>query len=177
MSTFASHECKSNKKMGKRFAFLNKNFALAAIVVLLAVAVFLSIGRPVSFANKMAEREKEVKQRLVEIRTAEENYRRITGLYTANLDTLVTLGLLKEGHQMIPGSKGLPFQAAVNTVEMPSGRTVPIMECGARYDEYLAGLDVHEIAERIESADAEARYPGLKIGDLTSPNDNKGNWE
>lgn len=163
--------------MGKRFAFLNNNFALAAIVVLLAVAVFLSIGRPVSFASKMAEREKEVKQRLVEIRTAEENYCRATGHYTANLDTLVTLGLLKEGHQTIPGSKGRPFQVAVNTVQMPSGRMVPIMECGARYDEYLAGLNEHEIAAQIERADAEARYPGLKIGDLTSPNDNKGNWE
>ena len=43
MRNFASHECKSNKKMGKRCAFLNHNFALAAMVVLLAVAVFLSV--------------------------------------------------------------------------------------------------------------------------------------
>ena len=78
---------------------------------------------------------------------------------------------------MIPYGNGQPFQAAVNVVKLPSGRMVPIMECGARYDEYLAGLDEHEIAAQIECADAEARYPGLKIGDLTSPNDNKGNWE
>lgn len=177
MRNFASHECKSNKKMGKRCAFLNNNFALAAMVVLLAVAVFLSVARPVSFAGKMETREKEVKQRLLEIRNAEENYRHATGHYTASLDSLVKLGLLKEGHQMIPYGNGQPFQAAVNIVKLPSGRMVPIMECGARYDEYLAGLDEHEIAAQIERADAEARYPGLKIGDLTSPNDNKGNWE
>ena len=125
----------------------------------------------------METREKEVKQRLLEIRNAEEKYRRATGHYTASLDSLVKLGLLKEGHQMIPYGNGQPFQAAVNIVKLPSGRMVPIMECGARYDEYLAGLDEHEIAAQIERADAEARYPGLKIGDLTSPNDNKGNWE
>ena len=147
------------------------------MVVLLAVAVFLSVARPVSFAGKMEVREKEVKQRLLEIRNAEENYRRVTGHYTASLDSLVKLGLLKEGHQMIPYGNGQPFQAAVNIVKLPSGRMVPIMECGARYDEYLAGLDEYEIAAQIECADAEARYPGLKIGDLTSPNDNKGNWE
>ncbi len=49
------------------------------MVVLLAVAVFLSVARPVSFAGKMEAREKEVKQRLLEIRNAEENYRRATG--------------------------------------------------------------------------------------------------
>jgi len=163
--------------MGKRRAFLNNNFALAAMVVLLAVAVFLSVARPVSFAGEMEAREKEVKQRLVEIRNAEENYRRAKGHYTASLDSLVTLRLLKEGHQTIPYTNGQPFQAAVGIVKLPSGRMVPIMECGARYDEYLAGLDKHEIAAQIERADAEARYPGLKIGDLTSPNDNKGNWE
>ena len=177
MRNFASHECKSNKKMGIQRRFINNNFALAAMVLLLAVAVLLSIARPVSFAEKMAERETEVKQRLLEIRSAEENYRRATGHYTASLDSLIMLRLLKEGHQMIPFGNGEPFQAAVSMVKLPSGRTVPIMECGARYDEYLAGLDEHEIAAQIERADAEARYPGLKIGDLSSPNENKGNWE
>lgn len=147
------------------------------MALLLVAALVWSVARPVSFAREKEEREREVKQRLSEIRTAEEYYRRATGRYTANLDSLVHLRLLKEGRQMIPGSSGRRFQAAAGTVKMQSGRTVPIMECGARYDEYLSGLDVHEIAAEIERADAEARYPGLKIGDLTQPNDNKGNWE
>ncbi|RRD02645.1 hypothetical protein [Prevotella sp. OH937_COT-195] len=163
--------------MGKRHALINNNFALAAVAIMLGVAVVWSVSRPLSFAKKMEEREREVKQRLAEIRAAEENYRRAAGCYTANLDTLVTLKLLKEGRQMIPGGNGRRFQTVVGMVKMQSGRIVPIMECGARYDEYLAGLDVHEIAAQVERADAEARYPGLKIGDLTQPNDNKGNWE
>ena len=163
--------------MGKRHAFLNNNFALAAVALLLGVAVIFSVARPVSFAKEKEEREQEVKQRLVEIRAAEENYRRAVGRYTANLDTLVVLKLLKEGRQMIPNSDGRRFQTAVGMVKLQSGRTVAILECGARYDEYLSGLDSHEIAAEIELADAEARYPGLKIGDLAQPNDNKGNWE
>lgn len=144
---------------------------------MLVVAVVCGVARPLSFASKMEQRERQVKQRLAEIRAAEENYCLAIGHYTANLDTLVALGLLKDGRQVIPGSRGRRFQTAVGTVKMQSGRTVPIMECGARYDEYLEGLDPGEIAAQVERADAEARYPGLKIGDLTQPNDNKGNWE
>lgn len=51
------------------------------------------------------------------------------------------------------------------------------MECGAEYKTYLQGLDKGMTDNLTEEAEAEGRYPGLKIGDLTTPNDNDGNWE
>ena len=51
------------------------------------------------------------------------------------------------------------------------------MECYAGYDDYLSGLDAGSIANLTEEANNAGRYPGLKIGDITTPNDNAGNWE
>jgi hypothetical protein len=51
------------------------------------------------------------------------------------------------------------------------------MECGARYEQFLDGLDANSVANLIEEASAAGRYPGLKIGDIVQPNNNAGNWE
>jgi hypothetical protein len=51
------------------------------------------------------------------------------------------------------------------------------MECGARYDEYLQGLDADEVSNLTDEAMGAGRFPGLKIGDLETPNNNAGNWE
>ena len=53
----------------------------------------------------------------------------------------------------------------------------PLMECGAPYESYLNGLDENLIRELTEKADEKGEYPGLRIGDTTTPNDNAGNWE
>ena len=51
------------------------------------------------------------------------------------------------------------------------------MECGTTYDVFLQGLDKHVVASLMEDANAAGRYPGLKIGDISEPNGNHGNWE
>ena len=50
------------------------------------------------------------------------------------------------------------------------------MECGAEYESYLDGLDEESIQQKIEEANYAGNYPGLKIGDLTTDNNNAGNW-
>ena len=50
------------------------------------------------------------------------------------------------------------------------------MECGAGYETFLDGLDEGSIQQKIEEANYAGRYPGLKIGDLTTDNNNAGNW-
>lgn len=59
----------------------------------------------------------------------------------------------------------------------PTGKTVSLMECGAPYQTYLQGLDEQAIATLIEDATKSGTYPGLKIGDLKTNNNNAGNWE
>ena len=51
------------------------------------------------------------------------------------------------------------------------------MECSAEYGTYLDGLNTREIANLRDRAEKTSRFPGLKIGDLYTANNNAGNWE
>ena len=52
----------------------------------------------------------------------------------------------------------------------------PLMECGASYEDFLNGLDENAVQELIDNAMISGAYPGLKIGDITTDNNNAGNW-
>jgi hypothetical protein len=54
---------------------------------------------------------------------------------------------------------------------------VPLMECGAQYQQYLNGLDRNAVANLIETANKAGDYPGLRIGRLDQANGNAGSWE
>ena len=60
---------------------------------------------------------------------------------------------------------------------MKSGKQIPLMECAAEYTSYLNGLDQRSVDALVQEAIAAGRYPGLKIGDVTTTNNNAGNWE
>ena len=65
------------------------NIALFAVVVLLAIKVIQSIQAPIKFGNEQKDREKEVVQRLMDIRDAEIQYKQANRKYTASFDTLI----------------------------------------------------------------------------------------
>jgi len=155
----------------------NMNYVLGALAAALAVTCVLSIHAPMRFDGLRAEREQAVKERLVRIRYAEERYRQANGTYTDDFNELVRGGYLADSLQYVPFSGGKKFDIAVNMQTGKSGRQIPLMECGAEYGEYLNGLDGNSISNLVEEAESAGRYPGLKIGDLTTPNDNAGNWE
>lgn len=155
----------------------SKNHILAALAAALAVACAMSIYSPIRFGRQQAERERAVKERLVKIRNAEEAYRRATGGYTDDFSVLAGRGLLADSLQYIPFSGGKKFSITVTMQTGKSGRQVPLMECGAGYEDYLTGLDKGSIESLVEEANNAGRYTGLKIGDITTPNDNAGNWE
>lgn len=160
--------------MGKR---INNNYILAALAAMLAVVCGLSIYAPIHFDRQRTARERAVKERLVKIRYAEELYRKACGTYTDDFTTLVSGGYLADSLQYIPFAEGKKFDLTVTTQLTKSGRQLPLMECGATYEDYLKGLDGNSISEITEEAYNAGRYPGLKIGDITTPNDNAGNWE
>ena len=155
----------------------NMNYVLGALAAALAVTCVLSIHAPMRFDGLRAEREQAVKERLVRIRYAEERYRQANGTYTDDFNELVRGGYLADSLQYVPFSGGKKFDIAVNMQTGKSGRQIPLMECGAEYGEYLDWLDGNSISNLVEEAESAGRYPGLKIGDLTTPNDNAGNWE
>lgn len=154
-----------------------QNYLLVACVLLLTLVCFLSINAPVRFDHERTKREQVVKQRLVAIRTAEERYKARNGTYTADFGRLIRAGLLADSLKYIPYSDRKPFALTVTTIIGKSGQQIPLMECGARYEQFLSGLDANSVANLIEEASAAGRYPGLKIGDLAQPNNNAGNWE
>ena len=152
-------------------------YILAACMLALLVVCFLSIYQPIRFDEQRVEREKAVKERLVKIRQAEENYRKVHGTYAGQFGTLVKEGFLADSLTYIPYSAGEQFELTATVEILKSGRQMPLMECGAQYYQYLEGLDENSIANLMEAADQEGRFPGLRIGDITTNNHNAGNWE
>ena len=79
--------------------------------------------------------------------------------------------------QYIPYGNGATFELEKTIHVGRSGVTQNVMECRAPYAVYLQGLNSREIYNLIDAAEKQVRFPGLKIGDLTTPNNNAGNWE
>ena len=65
------------------------NIILFAIIVLLAWQVVKSIQAPIKFKNEQTMREKQVVERLVDIRNAEVLYKNANNKYTADFDSLI----------------------------------------------------------------------------------------
>ena len=155
----------------------NQNIILGFCVLVLVVLCWLSVERPMRFEREQAEREKAVKARLLHIRTAEERYRARKGVYTGDWATLIRAKLLADSLQYVPFSGKERFHLEASFVMGKSGRQIPVMQCGATYDQYLKGLDENAVANLTEKANMGGRFPGLMIGDITQPNENAGNWE
>lgn len=153
------------------------NILLSAVACVLAALCVMSVWSPIHFERQRAMRETAVKQRLSALREAAERYRHDHGAYTGRLRALADSGYVADSMLCIPYSGGRKFRLEASAVTTRSGKTVPVMECSATYDDYLRGLDANAIRNLNTAADAAGRFPGLKIGDITAPNDNSGNWE
>lgn len=156
---------------------IKHNYILTCCVGVLALICVLSIYSPIAFSNQQTERETSVKHYLVQIRLAEEKYRAKTGSYTASFDSLIQYRYLADSLQFIPFTNRQKFELETSMQLSPSGKQIPLMECRAKYTDFLQGLNKSFVQELIENELSAGRYPGLKIGDLQTPNNNAGNWE
>lgn len=105
-----------------------------------------------------------------------QNFRRDT-TWISLIDTLFEQGFNADSIEYIPYGNGAKFELATTIHVNKSGTIQYLMECGAPYKVYLQGLNSREIYNLIDAADKTSRYPGLKIGDIYTPNNNAGNWE
>ena len=153
------------------------NYLLVFCVLVVGALCVASIWQPIRFERMRTEREQVVKRRLADIRRAEEKYHATAGRYTADFDSLVAGGYLADSLQYIPYTPKKRFELYVTMQLAKSGRQIALMECRAPFTDYLQGLDKQHIVRLIEQESAAGRYPGLKIGDITTPNNNAGNWE
>ena len=147
--------------MSMKLRKINNNIVLGACVIVMMLLCILSISQPIRFDKQRASRETEVKEKLMQ---------------TGDFNTLVKGKYLKADAQYIPYSDGKKFSLAATTIVGKSGKQIPLMECGAEYGDYLDGLDEESIQEVTDKANYAGEYPGLKIGDITTDNNNAANW-
>lgn len=63
------------------------------------------------------------------------------------------------------------------TIKKVSGVNVPLFEASMPYKSLLVGLD-NQLRINLDAEMKDTgRYPGLKVGSITAPNNNAGNWE
>ena len=155
---------------------INNNVVLSACVIVMMMLCILSVGQPIIFQKQMQSREAEVKAKLLVIRQAEEKYKAKNGVYTGDFATLIKGKYLKGEDTLIPYTDGKKFSLSATTIVGKSGKQIPLMECGACYEDYLDGLNEEAIQEITDKANYAGLYPGLKIGDITTDNNNAGNW-
>lgn len=81
------------------------NIVFTIIIIVLAWFLVESIMKPIRFNKEKDAREAAIKERLIDIRTAQEAYKSVKGSYTGSFDTLITFlktdssrSYLREGH-------------------------------------------------------------------------------
>ncbi len=77
----------------------------------------------------------------------------------------------------VPFTDNAQFEMEASTYQSASGIAVPLFEARVPFAVYLQGLDKQEINNLIDARRIQEKFEGLKVGDISSPNNNAGNWE
>ena len=109
-----------------------------------------------------------------------ENFRRdttfvnlISALYGDRLDVEKV-----ENLKYIPYSDKVPFEMELNNSYVSSNNiSIPLCEIRAPYKTFLFDVNRQEALNLIDLQDKMEKYPGLKVGSVTEPNNFAGNWE
>jgi hypothetical protein len=80
------------------------NIAFTIIIIVLAYFLVESIMKPIRFNREKDSREAAIKERLIDIRTAQETFKSVKGYYTGSFDTLITF--LKSDSMPVVFKKG-----------------------------------------------------------------------
>ena len=110
------------------------------------------------------------------IKNGLQNFRRDTN-WIAVVDTIFGKGYNADSLRYIPFGNGAVFEMDTITQIARSGAPFCLLEVKVPYTTYLDGLDKQQIINIIDEQEQLGRYPGLKIGDLETANNNAGNWE
>ncbi len=105
-----------------------------------------------------------------------ENFRRDT-IFVNVLEHVFGKGYNVDSMAYVPFLKDTKFEMESNIIKSKSGIEIPLFEARTPFKTYLNGLNRQEIINLSKQAEALNKYPGLKVGDKESPNNNAGNWE
>ncbi len=77
----------------------------------------------------------------------------------------------------VPFGNGAEFEMAIGQDSTKSGSFISLFEAKVPFETYYKGLDEQEVYNIIDERNQLGRYPGMKVGDAESGNNNAGNWE
>lgn len=111
---------------------------LLVSIALLAYFCVMSVYTPIQFNSIKAEREKEIVQRLIDIRTAQNEYLTQKGRYTGSFDTLITF--LKTGKKKMVMKEGSLTEKQLEA-GLNEKKAAEIVRKGIMKDIVAAGLE------------------------------------
>ncbi|MFI3321765.1 MAG: hypothetical protein R3Y50_04505 [Rikenellaceae bacterium] len=92
-------------------------------------------------------------------------------------DTIFTKGFDAKALRYVPFSNNTEFIMDATELTTESKIVIPVFEAKAPFKTYLEDLDTQLLINAIDAAKTINKYPGLKVGSLTSATNDAGNWE
>lgn len=93
------------------------------------------------------------------------------------LDSLFKPGFYVDSLRYVPYTQGIEFELGAGDLATGSKVTIRVFEAKVPFDILLAGLDRQLIINYKEEREKITGYPGIRVGSLTEPTNNAGNWE
>lgn len=93
------------------------------------------------------------------------------------MDSLFKPGFPVDSVRYIPYTDNAQFGLGAGSIKTGSGVVVQVFQASALYDTLLAGMDKQLIINYKEEQTKITKFPGLRVGSLTEPTNNAGNWE
>lgn len=98
-------------------------------------------------------------------------------ILVAVLDTIFNKSYDPAQLRYIPFSNETELIMDAAQITTESKMVIPVFEAKAPYKTYLSDLDNQLLINLIDQAKTVERYPGLKVGSVTSATNDAGNWE
>lgn len=93
------------------------------------------------------------------------------------IGTLFPADFNADSMRYVPFGNGAEFEMAIGQDSTKSGSFISLFEAKTPFETYYQGLDEQEVFNIIDERNQLGRYPGMKVGDAESGNNNAGNWE
>jgi hypothetical protein len=116
-----------------------------------------------SWDDSIAVAKKLVYTDTIKIAVKDSMFKSIVGF---NVDSLAFVPVVHE-----------PFQLRAVSYMSISKVTIPLFEASVDNDVFLRGLNRQLIVNLNDEDKNKNKYPGVKVGSVTQPNNNAGNWE
>lgn len=97
--------------------------------------------------------------------------------YTSVLDSIFVRGFYVDSLRYVPFCGSTQFEMKAATVQTGSKVMVEVFEASVLNNIFLAGLDRQLVINYNALREKITGFPGLRVGNISEPNNNAGNWE